>query len=83
MARRRGRRALPALDRLLARGAPLVFRPSIGEKLSVSAIRRRAILVRHALADVPGNPGRARSWAAFARHWPSAPQRELFDSTAT
>jgi pimeloyl-ACP methyl ester carboxylesterase len=36
--------------------------------------------VRHALADVPGNPGRARSWAKFARSWPSEPQRELFDS---
>jgi pimeloyl-ACP methyl ester carboxylesterase len=72
--------AVPGLDRLLARGAPLVFRPSLGEKLSVQRNPAARDLVRHALADVPGNPGRARSWAAFARHWPTAPQRELFDS---
>jgi pimeloyl-ACP methyl ester carboxylesterase len=72
--------AVPGLDRLLARGAPLVFRPSLGEKLSVQRNPAARDLVRHALADVPGNPGRARSWAKFARCWPSEPQRELFDS---
>ncbi|MFL5816273.1 MAG: alpha/beta fold hydrolase [Conexibacter sp.] len=72
--------AVPGLDRLLARAAPLVFRPSIGERLSVQRNPAARDLVRHALADVPGNPGRARSWAAFARNWPSEPQRELFDS---
>jgi pimeloyl-ACP methyl ester carboxylesterase len=71
---------VPGLDRLLARGAPLVFRPSLGEKLSVQRNPAARDLVRHALADVPGNPGRARSWAAFARHWPSEPWRELFDA---
>ena len=72
--------AVPGLDRVLARGAPLVFRPALGERLSVQRNPAARDLVRHALADVPGNPGRARSWAAFARHWPSEPQRELFDS---
>jgi len=72
--------AVPGLDRLLARGAPLVFRPSIGEKLSAQHNPAARDLVRHALADVPGNPGRARSWAAFARCWPSEPWRELLDS---
>jgi pimeloyl-ACP methyl ester carboxylesterase len=71
---------VPGLDRLLARAAPLVFRPSLGEKLSVQRNPAARDLVRHALADVPGNPGRARSWAAFARHWPSEPWRELFDA---
>jgi pimeloyl-ACP methyl ester carboxylesterase len=72
--------ALPGLDRLLARGAPLVFRPALGEKLSVQRNPAARDLVRHALADVPGNRGRARSWAAFARRWPSEPQRELLDA---
>jgi pimeloyl-ACP methyl ester carboxylesterase len=72
--------AVPGLDRLFARGAPLVFRPSLGEKLSVQRNPAARDLVRHALADVPGNPGRARSWAKFARHWPSEPWRELLDA---
>lgn len=72
--------SVPGLDRLLARGAPLVFRPSVGERLSAQRNPAARDLVRHALADVPGNPGRARSWAAFARHWPSEPWRELLDA---
>jgi pimeloyl-ACP methyl ester carboxylesterase len=71
--------SLPGLDRLIARSAPLVFRPSVGEKLSVQRNPAARDLVRHALADVPGNRGRARSWARFARGWPSEPWRELFD----
>ncbi|HET6448216.1 MAG TPA: alpha/beta hydrolase [Conexibacter sp.] len=71
---------VPGLDRLMARGVPLVLRPSLGEKLSVQRNPAARDLVRHALADVPGNPGRARSWARFARSWPSEPWRELFDA---
>lgn len=72
--------AVPGLDRALARAAPLVFRPALGEKLSVQRNPAARDLIRHALADVPGNRGRARSWATFARHWPSEPQRELLDA---
>lgn len=72
--------AVPGLDRALARGAPLVFRPSLGERLSVQRNPAARDLVRHALADVPGNRGRARSWAKFARRWPSEPQRDLLDA---
>jgi pimeloyl-ACP methyl ester carboxylesterase len=72
--------AVPPLDRLLARVAPLVFRPQLGERLSVQRNPAARDLIRHALADVPGNPGRARSWAKFARHWPSDPQRQLLDA---
>jgi pimeloyl-ACP methyl ester carboxylesterase len=72
--------AVPGLDRALARAAPLVFRPSLGERLSVQRNPAARDLVRHALADVPGNPGRARSWSKFARRWPSEPQRDLFDA---
>jgi pimeloyl-ACP methyl ester carboxylesterase len=72
--------ALPGLDRLLARAAPLVFRPALGEKLSVQRNPAARDLIRHALADVPGNRGRAHSWARFARGWPAEPQRDLLDA---
>ena len=72
--------ALPGLDRVLARGATLVFRPSIGERLSAQRSPAARDLVRHAFADVAGNSNRARSWARFARRWPSGPQRELLDA---
>ena len=36
--------------------------------------------MRHAFADVGGNVNRARSWARFARRWPSGAQRELLDA---
>jgi pimeloyl-ACP methyl ester carboxylesterase len=71
--------AVPGLDRTLARAAPLVVRPGLGERLSVQRNPAARDLVRHALADVPGNPGRARSWARFARAWPREPQRDLLD----
>ncbi len=70
---------VPGVDRLLARAAPIVVRPSLGERLSAQRNPAARDLVRHALADVPGNPGRARSWARFARAWPSEPQRALLD----
>jgi pimeloyl-ACP methyl ester carboxylesterase len=72
--------AVPGLDRLLARGAPLVFRPALGERLSVQRNPAARDLIRHALADVAGNPNRARSWAKFARRWPIEPQRDLLDA---
>ena len=72
--------ALPGLDRLLARGATLVFRPSVGERLSVQRNPATRDLLRHAFADVGGNGNRARSWAKFARRWPTGAQRSLLDS---
>jgi pimeloyl-ACP methyl ester carboxylesterase len=71
--------AVPGLDRALARAAPLVMRPTYGERLSAQRNPAARDLVRHALADVPGNPGRARSWARFAAAWPAEPQRALLD----
>lgn len=71
--------ALPLLDRALARGAALVFRPSLGEKLSAQGNPAAGDLVRHAFMDVGGNGNRARSWAKFARRWPAGPQRQLLD----
>jgi pimeloyl-ACP methyl ester carboxylesterase len=72
--------ALPGFDRVLARGATFVFRPSVGERLSVQGNPAARDLVRHAFADVAGNGNRARSWAKFARRWPSEPQRQLLDA---
>jgi pimeloyl-ACP methyl ester carboxylesterase len=72
--------ALPGLDRLLSRGAVLVFRPAIGERLSAQHSPAARDLIRHAFADVGGNGNRARSWARFARRWPTGPQRDLLDA---
>ncbi len=72
--------ALPGLDRLLAHGATVVFRPSIGERLSAQRNPAARDLVRHAFADVGGNGNRARSWAKFARRWPADAQRHLLDA---
>jgi pimeloyl-ACP methyl ester carboxylesterase len=74
--------AVPGLDRLLSHGAKLVFRPSLAERLSVQHNPAARDLVRHAFADVGGNGNRARSWAKFARRWPSDPQRQLLDAYA-
>lgn len=72
--------ALPGLDRVLARTATLVFRPSFGERLSAQRNPAARDLIRHAFADVGGNGNRARSWARFARRWPAGRQRELLDA---
>jgi pimeloyl-ACP methyl ester carboxylesterase len=72
--------ALPGLDRVLAHGAKLVFRPALGERLSVQGNPAARDLMRHAFADVAGNGNRARSWARFARRWPVDAQRQLLDA---
>jgi pimeloyl-ACP methyl ester carboxylesterase len=72
--------ALPGLDRVLARGATVVFRPAVGERLSVQNNPAARDLIRHAFSDVGGNGNRARSWAKFARRWPVEAQRQLLDA---
>src|SRR5436309_10161661 len=72
--------ALPGLDRALAHAAKLVFRPSVGERISAQHNPAARDLLRHAFADVGGNGNRARSWAKFARRWPVAAQRQLLDA---
>jgi pimeloyl-ACP methyl ester carboxylesterase len=71
--------AVPGLDRLLSRGAPLVFTPQRGMRLSERRAPAVRDLVRHAFADVPSNPNLARSWAKCARHWPRGAQTHLLD----
>jgi pimeloyl-ACP methyl ester carboxylesterase len=72
--------AVPGVDRLLANAAPRVFNPAVGPRLSARAEPATRDLVRHAFADVPGNPSLARSWAKFARHWPRGPQTQLIET---
>jgi pimeloyl-ACP methyl ester carboxylesterase len=71
---------VPGLDRVLSHAAPIVFRPSFGERLSAQGNPAARDLMRHAFADVAGNGNRARSWAKFARRWPSDAQRYLLDA---
>jgi len=72
--------ALPGLDRILSHGAKVLFRPSVGERLSVQGNPAARDLLRHAFADVGGNGNRARSWAKFARRWPVDAQLGLLDA---
>jgi len=72
--------ALPGLDRMLAHGAKVVFRPTVGERLTVQNNQAARDLIRHAFADVGGNGNRARSWAKFARRWPVEAQSQLLDA---
>jgi len=71
--------ALPGLDRLLSYGTRVVFTPERGMRLSARANPAAADLVRHAFADVPGNPSLARSWAKCARVWPRGAQTHLLE----
>jgi pimeloyl-ACP methyl ester carboxylesterase len=71
---------LPGLDRIMAHGAKLVFRPALAERISVQGNSAARDLIRHAFADVGGNGNRARSWAKFARRWPVEAQTQLLDA---
>ena len=72
--------AVPGLDRAVARGARLAFRPATGEKLSARGNPAARDLVRHAMQDLPGNANRARAWAKAARRWPAGPHGDLLDA---
>jgi len=72
--------ALPGFDRVLSQGAKVVFRPALGERLSIQHNRAARDLLRHAFADVGGNGNRARSWAKFVRRWPVDAQLQLLDA---
>jgi pimeloyl-ACP methyl ester carboxylesterase len=71
--------ALPGLDRLLTHAARAAFTPERGLRLSARADPAARDLVRHAFADVPGNPNLARSWARCARAWPRGAQSQLLE----
>jgi pimeloyl-ACP methyl ester carboxylesterase len=75
--------AVPGLDRAVAHGARLAFRPTAGDRLSATGNPAARDLVRHALADLGGNPSRARAWARAAGRWPPSPWRDLADVYGT
>jgi pimeloyl-ACP methyl ester carboxylesterase len=72
--------ALPGLDLALSHSARLVFRPRLGERLTMKRDPAARDLIRHAFSDVGGNANRARAWAKFARHWSFSAQRDLLDA---
>jgi pimeloyl-ACP methyl ester carboxylesterase len=71
--------AVPGLDRMLTYGARAAFRPERGLRLSARGDPAARDLVRHAFADVAGNPSLARSWARCARAWPRGAQAQLLE----
>lgn len=71
--------SLPGIDRALTYAVGAVFTPARGMRLSARAEPGASDLVRQALADVPGNPERARSWAKVAKSWPRGAQSQLLE----
>jgi pimeloyl-ACP methyl ester carboxylesterase len=71
---------VPGCDRILARTAALVLRPSRGDRLTFTGAAGARDLVRHALIDLRGNGNRVRSWAKAAKRWPRGAQRDLLDA---
>lgn len=71
--------SVPGFDRMLSHATPWVFTPERGMRLSERGAPAVRDLMRHAFADVPGNPSLARSWAKCARNWPRGPQKHLLD----
>jgi pimeloyl-ACP methyl ester carboxylesterase len=71
--------SLPGIDRLLSHATKLVFTPELGLRMSERGAPGASDLLRHAFADVPGNPNLARSWAKCARRWPRGAQTQLLD----
>jgi pimeloyl-ACP methyl ester carboxylesterase len=72
--------AVPGLDRAVARGVTLAFRPGLGEQMSARGNPAARDLIRHALVDLPRNSNRARSWAKAVRRWPVGPDTDLLDA---
>ena len=72
--------AVPGLDRVVARGARALLRPSSGERLTARGNPAARDVVRHAASGLGGNANRARSWAKAARRWPSGAHSDLLDA---
>jgi pimeloyl-ACP methyl ester carboxylesterase len=72
--------ALPGVDRVFSHAAPLAFRPSRGDRLTVTGNPAARDLVRHALADLAGNANRTHGWAKAARGFPRHARSDLLDA---
>ena len=73
---------VPGLDGFASRTARHLVAPKLGPRLSATENPAAADLVRHAYADVAGNPNLVRSWSTLARRWPRDAQRQLLDAYA-
>jgi pimeloyl-ACP methyl ester carboxylesterase len=71
--------AVPGVDWLMSHATKALFTPELGVRLTARNQPSAGDLIRHAFADVPGNPNWARSWAKCARQWPRAPRRQLLE----
>lgn len=71
--------AIPGIDGLLTYAVAAAIRPERGIELTVRSNPAASDLIRHALADVPGNSSLARSWSKCARAWPRRAQTELLE----
>lgn len=71
---------LPIADRLATHAAKRIFNPGYGQSLSARGNPAARDLTRHAFADVGGNVNLARSWAKYARRWPSGAAKDLLDA---
>jgi pimeloyl-ACP methyl ester carboxylesterase len=72
--------SVPGIDRLASHAVRAILRPELGLRLTARESPAAVDLIRHAFADVGGNADLARSWARFARRWPSGPQRQPLDA---
>lgn len=70
--------ALPGVGRVLGRSARAGAVPVLAKRLTATGNSEVADLVRHAFADA-GDPGRAKSWARFAKHWQVGSDRSVMD----
>jgi pimeloyl-ACP methyl ester carboxylesterase len=73
---------LPVVDRVAGHVAKVAVRPERGLKLSARGVPEAQDLVRHAMADIGGNPNLARSWARLARELPRGARRDVLDLLA-
>jgi pimeloyl-ACP methyl ester carboxylesterase len=72
--------AVPGLGYATSHVAKVFFRPDLGLELSARGAPEARDLIRHAVADIGGDAEWARSWARFARAWPTGARRDLLDS---
>jgi pimeloyl-ACP methyl ester carboxylesterase len=75
--------AVPGLNRVLAKAAPLAVRPSMGDHLTVTGNAAARDLVRHALMGLGGNANRMRGWARAARGFAHGPREDLLEAYAS
>lgn len=74
--------AVPGIDWAVSHAVRAALRPARGQRLTHTRNPAAADLIRHAVADLGGNTGRARAWASAAARWPPQPDSALLDAYA-